>query len=62
MSEEDSWNTIIHSIKRAARILNINLTETDMPDYENWLAARTIHNYLWNQVYLKRKKKDEHPR
>jgi len=53
MDEYAKWNAIILSIRKAARILRIYLTETDMPEHMNWFAARTMHRYLWDQVYLK---------
>ena len=57
--ENEEWNTIVRSIRKAARILKRDLTETDMPDYGNWFAARTIHNYLWDQVKLQNIKEKE---
>lgn len=57
--ETEEWNAIIHSIRKAARTLDRDLDKTDMPDYMNWFAARTIHDYLWMQVNLKKIKEDK---
>jgi len=53
MTEYEMWDAIIRSIRKAARILRIYLTEPDMPEHMNWFAARTMHKYLWDQVYLR---------
>jgi len=55
MDEDEEWNLLILSIKKAARILNINLDKEDIPEYLNWFAGRTMHKNLWNQVYPKRR-------
>jgi len=55
VNEEDKWNALMRSIRKAARILNIDLSPEAMPEYMNWLVARTMHRYLWDQVYLKRR-------
>ena len=56
-NKEYSWDNLIRSINKAARILGFDLTETDMPQYPNWFAARKLHSNLWNLVYLKNKER-----
>lgn len=53
MNEEDKWNALIRSIKKAARILSEDLEEIDMPEYLNWRVGTDMNQHLWNQVYLK---------
>jgi len=55
---ESSWNeppttSQLQSIFRAARILNIDLTEPDMPTTR--LEARNLQHSLWFQVKVKSK-------
>ena len=57
MEEEEKWEALMMSIRRAAKISNIDLTEADMPDYLNWYVASDMHRNLWALVYHKRKKK-----
>ena len=47
MTKETQWNLLIGAINKAAYILNMDLTERDMPDYMNWLVAREMNNNLW---------------
>ena len=61
MDEYEKWDAIMRSIRKAARILNIDLTEQDVPEHLNWFVARKMHRYLWDQVYLQNIK-DEHSR
>ena len=56
MDKDTQWQELIRSMNRAARILNIDLTEKDIPEYLDWYTARKIHRSLWNQVYLKKRK------
>lgn len=53
---EKEWEAIMHSIRKAAHILNEDLTERDMPEYQNWFVARDMHNNLWARVRSRRKK------
>ena len=59
MDEFENWETLMRSIRRAAKILNIDLAEADMPDYLNWSVASDMHRNLWALIYSKRKKKIE---
>ncbi len=52
--EVEKWEALMRSIRRAARILNLDLTEVDMPDYLNWEVASDIHQNLWSMVYQRR--------
>jgi len=52
MTEEEKWNALILSIKKAAKILGIDLTEEDIPEYLNWFSGAKMHKNLWNSVYL----------
>lgn len=54
MTEDEKWTCLLRSINRAARILNLDLTELDMPEYPNWWVGRRMHENLWGQVYLKK--------
>ena len=54
MNTEYSWDNLIRSINKAARILGIEITEAEMPQYPNWYAARQMHDNLWKMVYAKR--------
>ncbi len=56
-SPEDDWEALVSSIRKAARILNMDLTERDMPDYQNWFIAREMHKDLWARVRSRRKRK-----
>ena len=51
--EGEQWEAMMASIRGAARILNIDLTEEDMPEYMNWFVGRTMHRDLWARVYAK---------
>ena len=52
MSEEDRWERLLHSIRKAARILGREITE---PDHFNWFVARDMNDNLWAQVYAQNK-------
>ena len=54
MDEQEKWETLMRSIRRAAKILNIDLTEADMPDYLNWRVASSLHEKLWSLIYSRR--------
>ena len=54
MDEYEKWGTLMFSIRRAAKILNIDLTEADMPDYLNWRVASALHEKLWSLIYLRK--------
>lgn len=55
MSEEDKWEKLMASIRKAAHILNLDLTEQDYPDYLNWPVGTAMNKNLWARVYRKRK-------
>lgn len=57
MDEFDKWEELVKPIKQAAKILNIDLTEADLPEYLNWKVGADMHRKLWDKVYAKRKKK-----
>ena len=57
MDEGEQWEAMMYSIRKAARILNIDLTEEDLPEYMNWVAGRHMYRELWAQVYSKTQKK-----
>ena len=52
--KEEQWLLLIGSINKAARLLNLDLREQDMPDYMNWLVARNINQSLWGKVCSQR--------
>ena len=51
----EKWETPIRSVRKAAKVLKIDLTETDMPKFLNWKAAADMHRNLWSLVYLNRR-------
>ena len=53
MDEDEQWHELILSMQKAAKILNIELTERDMPEYLDWFAGRNLHQDLWDRVYLR---------
>lgn len=53
MDEGEQWEAMMYSIRKAAKILNIDLTEEDLPEYMNWAAGRHMHRDLWARVYSK---------
>jgi len=55
MDEVEKWEALLKSIMQASKILNIDLTEADMPDFLNWRVASDMHRKLWALVYQKRK-------
>ena len=46
------WDDLIRSIMRACKILNLELTEADLPS--NWQEIRRSHDDLWGRVYAER--------
>lgn len=50
LNEQDKWELLMASIRRAANILGIDLTERAMPDYLNWFIGRDMSKRLWNRV------------
>ena len=50
MDKEEQWNLLMHSIRKAARILGIDLHEKELPDYMNWRMARDLNTKLWGKV------------
>ena len=57
MTEEEKWEALIRSIKKAAHILGKTLNEEDMPDYLNWTVGRDMNERLWARVYSRNKDK-----
>lgn len=55
--ETDKWQAMIRSIHKAAKILNRDLTEKDMPEPLDWRAGSDLHDRLWAEVYALPKKK-----
>lgn len=53
---ENDWEALMRSVRKAARILGEDLTERDMPDYQNWDLAREMHRNLWARIRNRRKK------
>jgi len=49
-----AWNDLLKSIFRAAKILNIDITEKDIPDYGNYTAMVKMNEELWARVKNKR--------
>ena len=56
MDEVEKWEALLKSIMQAAKILNIDLTEADMPDFLNWKVASDMHRNLWTLIYSKKRK------
>lgn len=48
-----AWDNLLMSINRAAKILNLDITEKDIPDSYTGLVKLNIE--LWNKVKLRRK-------
>jgi len=59
MEEWEKWEALMASIRKAAKILNIEITEQDVPEYLNWSVGRAMHEDLWAQVYARGKRKLE---
>lgn len=55
------WSDLEFSIRKAARILNIDLQEKDMPAYDDYKGMEKLNDQLWAQVRL-RNKASKHPR
>ena len=55
MDTHEKWNALVRSIRKAAHILNLELTERDLPEYMNWFAGPKMNKRLWDLVALKRK-------
>lgn len=55
MDTDEKWEALLRSIRKAAKILSIDLTEEDMPRYQDWIAGADMHRKLWDLVYDKRK-------
>lgn len=51
----EEWEALLKSIRRAAHVLGEDLTERDLPDYQNWFEAREMHKRLWARVHRKGK-------
>ena len=54
MDIQEKWEALMASIRKAIHILNIDLTEADLPEYQNWYVGREMHQRLWALVYTKR--------
>jgi len=55
MNEDEKWEALIKSIRKAAHILGKTLNEEDMPDYLNWFVGTKMNDNLWAQVYARGK-------
>ena len=55
MDKTEKWEILIRSIRRGAKILNIDLTEADMPEYLNWKVASDMNKNLWSLIYSRRR-------
>ena len=56
MDEGEQWEAMMYSIRKAAKILNMDLTEEDLPEYMNWTVGRDMHYRIWAKVYSKTRK------
>lgn len=45
-----AWEDILRSIFKAARILGVDITEQDLPDYDNYKELVALHKELWARV------------
>ena len=54
MKPHEKWIELLRSIRKAAKILNMDLTEEDMPDGQNWFMASKMNKRLWDLVRLKK--------
>lgn len=59
LSEEEKWESMMRSIRKAAKILKIDLTERDIPEYLNWTEGSRLHDDLWDRVYGRARMKKE---
>lgn len=50
MTPEEKWERLMKSIRRAALILGIEITERDVPEYLNWPIARQMSKRLWGRI------------
>lgn len=50
-SETEKWQAMMNSIRKAAKILNYDLTEEEMPEPLDWKAGSHLHERLWAEVY-----------
>jgi hypothetical protein len=57
---DKQWISLLRSIKRAAKILNIDLTEKDIPEYGEWYSAVKLHSYLWSMVKRQKRIRKEY--
>ena len=55
MDTHDKWQALMRSIRKAAHILNLDLTEKEWPEYQNWFVGVAVHKRLWDLVVLRRK-------
>jgi hypothetical protein len=53
MTEDEHWQTLMKSCRKACNILGIDFRE---PMYLDWIAGRNYYNTLWGQVKLKKNK------
>ncbi len=53
MTEQEKWQILMHSCRRACKLLNIDFKE---PMYLDWTAGRNYYSTLWGQVRLKKNK------
>lgn len=57
MDEDEQWQELVRSIRKATRILNYDIPGQDMPLYLDWPAGAKLHKDLWNEVYLRNAKR-----
>lgn len=56
MDEEEKWQALMRSIRKAAKILNWDYNTVDMPNYLDWKEGADLHRKLWDLVYLQKVK------
>ena len=54
--QDEQWENLIKSIRKAAGILGEDLNEKDLPDRYNFFAAREMREALWARVKARRRK------
>ena len=51
MTEQQKWQNMMFSCRKACKVLNIDFVE---PMYLDWKNGNKYHDTLWGQVRLKR--------
>jgi hypothetical protein len=52
LTEEDKWQAMMRSCRKACRITGEEFVE---PDYLNWFAGSHYHRALWRNVRLRKR-------